>query len=64
MSFTIHDTYAEKVLGVYETRDQLDRAMERLSYEDGELRYVVVEDKPKRKPTTKKAKTNVETKGD
>ena len=59
MAFTLRDVFRDTVLGVYETKPELEKAMRRLSYEDGAERYVVVEDKPKRKPT-KKAETNGE----
>ena len=59
MAFTLRDVFRDTVLGVYETKLELEKALRRLSYEDGSERYVVVEDKPKRKPT-KKAETNGE----
>tara|TARA_B100000035_G_scaffold301551_1_gene298261 strand:- start:19 stop:210 length:192 start_codon:yes stop_codon:yes gene_type:complete len=63
MAFTLCDVFRDTVLGVYQTKPELEKALRRLSYEDGTERYVVVEDKPKRK-STKKAKTNVEIEGD
>jgi|TARA_R100000479_G_scaffold126891_1_gene66022 hypothetical protein len=63
MAFTLRDILRDKILGVYQTKPELEKAMRRLSYEDGCERYVVVEDKPKSK-STKKAKTNVEIEGD
>jgi|TARA_Y100000015_G_C2389270_1_gene89199 hypothetical protein len=59
MAFTLRDVFRDTILGVYQTKPELEKAMRRLSYEDGTERYVVVEDKPKRK-TTKKAETNGE----
>ena len=59
MAFTLRDVFRDTILGVYQTKPELEKAMRRLSYEDGAERYVVEEDKPKRK-TTKKAETDGE----
>lgn len=64
MAYKLRDCFRDKIIGSYKTKADLEKAQSRLSYEDGVERYEVVEDKPKSKPTTKKAETNVEIEGD
>jgi hypothetical protein len=61
MSFKIYDKFRGKVISTYETKAELEKALQHYSNEDGHLE--VVEDKPKRK-STKKAATNVEKESD
>lgn len=46
MSFQIIDTFRSKVLGVYETKADMEYALSKLSQEDD--RYELVEPKPKK----------------